>query len=329
MNWQEHRENTIKGLKITIATILSIVVASALQLSYYATAGIITILSIQNTKRETLVTARNRTLAFALALVISWATFQIFGYNFVAFALYILLFSTLCLVLQWPEAIAMDSVLITHFLGEQSMAAPIVLNEVLLFFIGTFFGILMNLHLHRDESAFWEWADRVDDQMKGVLSRMADWMLKEDKTAYKPDCFAELEQTIAQAEERAWRNLKNSFFQQSRYEKEYITMRREQMEVLQRMQESICMLSHVPSQAVPISGLFSQVVLEYHRDNDISSLLEELHALLEQMKQETLPKDREEFENRAVLFYILMQLKEFLRLKRDFMVKYEVKENGA
>lgn len=322
-SWQSQRENYIKGLKIAIATVLSIMAADLLHLSYYATAGIITILSIQNTKQETILTARNRTLAFLAALLIAWACFQISGYTFLAFALYILLFSTVCLVFRWPEAIAMDSVLITHFLGEQSMALPLLLNEILLFTIGTFFGIFMNLHLHRDESAFWQVADQVDEEIKGVLSRMTQWLLKEDKSGYNRECFRKLEHSIQQAEDIAWKNLKNSFFQQSRYEKEYITMRREQMEVLRRIQDSILMLPCVPSQAIHISGLFQQVVLEYHRDNDISKLLADLQNVLLLMKQEELPRERQEFESRAVLYYILMQLREFLQLKRDFILRYE------
>ncbi len=41
------------------------------------------------------------------------------------------------------------------------------------------------------------------------------------------------------------------------------------------------------------------------------------------MKQEKLPESREEFEARALLFYTLMQLREFLRLKNRFVIKYK------
>ena len=90
MELANQKENVLKGIKITIASVLAIMAADLLDLSYYATAGIITILTIQNTKRETFITARDRTLAFALALIIAWSAFQIFGYGFAAFAIYIL-----------------------------------------------------------------------------------------------------------------------------------------------------------------------------------------------------------------------------------------------
>lgn len=54
----------VKAFKIALAAVLSILTANLLGLKYAVTAGIITVLSIQNTKRETLKTARNRGLAF-------------------------------------------------------------------------------------------------------------------------------------------------------------------------------------------------------------------------------------------------------------------------
>ena len=56
----------LKAFKIALAAVLSILAANLLGLKYAVTAGIITVLSIQNTKRETLKTARNRGLAFCV-----------------------------------------------------------------------------------------------------------------------------------------------------------------------------------------------------------------------------------------------------------------------
>ena len=54
----------------------------------------------------------------------------------------------------------------------------------------------------------------------------------------------------------------------------------------------------------------------------MEGLLNILQKMLSDMKLENLPQSREEFEARALLFYTLMQLDEFLRLKNRFVVKY-------
>ena len=65
----------INTLKISVAAILAILCAQALKLDFAVSAGIVAILSVQPTKKETLRTALARLLAFAVALVIS-ATLQ-------------------------------------------------------------------------------------------------------------------------------------------------------------------------------------------------------------------------------------------------------------
>ena len=59
---------------------------------------------------------------------------------------------------------------------------------------------------------------------------------------------------------------------------------------------------------------------DYHKENTVEGLLDSLDELLLEMKGQKLPESREEFEARAILFYILMQLKNLLELKREFVL---------
>lgn len=69
-----------------------------------------------------------------------------------------------------------------------------------------------------------------------------------------------------------------------------------------------------------MANLLDRIEQCYHRDNTVKELLEELEQLMRQMKEEQLPQTREEFEARAVLFYILKQLQIFLELKRQYIL---------
>ena len=44
-----------------------------------------------------------------------------------------------------------------------------------------------------------------------------------------------------------------------------------------------------------------------------------LEEIIQQMKQEELPATREEFESRALLYHILMDLEDFFLLKKRFI----------
>ena len=69
----------LNTLKISLAAILAIVTAKLVKLDFAVSAGIVAILSVQPTKKETLKTALDRLLAFLIALVISISLF-----NFIA-----------------------------------------------------------------------------------------------------------------------------------------------------------------------------------------------------------------------------------------------------
>ena len=313
--------NIAKALKISLAVILSIITANLLELQFAVTAGIITILSIQNTKRETLKTARNRGLAFVCALILSAFCYKIIGFTIPAFITYLFFFTMVCLTAKWSEAIAMDSVLISHFLSEGRFDNALLYNEVLLFVIGTSFGILVNLHLRKKEQEFERLAAEVDEEIKGIIHRMSVYLCLEDKTDYKSDCFTRLGDKIDKAKVCALQNWNNTLWKTTAYELEYIKMRENQSRVLANIYQSIIMIKILPKQTVQVADLLQQIEQQYHRNNDVSKLLAKLEEMLVYMKEEPLPEDRTEFEARAVLFYMLKQLEEFLMLKKHFITK--------
>ena len=87
------KEHLLKSFKIAVAALLSIFIAGELGLEYSATAGIITVLSIGRTKRETFRSAANRGMAYICALVLAFVCFKLLGYTLPGFALYLFLFA--------------------------------------------------------------------------------------------------------------------------------------------------------------------------------------------------------------------------------------------
>lgn len=316
------KEYIFKGFKFTAAALLSILLAEELKLQYAPTAGIITILSIQNTKRDTLKTAARRGAAFAGAIMIAFICFSSMGYTVFSFGIYLFLFSTLCFCCKWVEAVAMVSVLITHFLTEGNMHQQMLINEIGLFVIGTGIGIAANACLRKKEEEFNIQADMVDAEIKGVLKRMSQWLMREDKSDYNDLCFARLMERTDKAKKKAYENKNNTIFSADYREIDYIEMRERQITILKHMYKSIKMLKSIPKQTEKVAEIISVVERDYHKGNPVDYLIEELNRVLADMRQERLPQKREEFEDRAVLYYIMKQLDELLRYKQEFMKKY-------
>ena len=89
--------------------------------------------------------------------------------------------------------------------------------------------------------------------------------------------------------------------------------------MLRNIYQSITMIRVLPQQTQSVAQFISQIEAEYHRENDCTELLVQLEMIFSQMKKESLPQTREEFEARAILFYIMKQIQEFLILKNQFI----------
>lgn len=316
------RTVVINTVKIVMASVIAILLAQFLQLQFAVSAGIIAILSVQPTKKETVKTALGRFLAFLCALVISFICFGIIGFNVAAFSVYLLVFIFVCLCFRWNSAMAMDSVLISHFLSVGQMDWGMVGNEVLLFVIGVGAGIAANLHLHKDVRQMEVLRLNMDNQIKKILSRMSERVLTQDNSDYNGDCFIVLSEELGEAQDMAEQNFKNQFSDGDVFDVEYVRMRQSQCQCLFEMYKNVRKLKTTPVQAQVISDFLNQISEEYHKENTVDGLLSRFYEIDNNMKKEPLPVERGEFEDRAMLFSLLRHLEEFLLIKKNFADQY-------
>ena len=150
---------------------------------------------------------------------------------------------------------------------------------------------------------------------------MSLWLPREDKSEYGSGCFEKLEKALEEARLCAAANYNNSVLERNSRELDYIEMREKQSIILKGIYENIKSITYLPQQAKQVAELFGMIEENYHRENTVEELLNRLGELLEEMKHQVLPGSREEFEARAILFYILMQTESFLNLKRDYMLR--------
>lgn len=318
--FSNHYPDIFDAAKIAFGCILSILLTSYLGLRYSMTSGLITILSIQNTKKETVFTALKRLGAFFAAMLISISCFKLFGYSVPAFGVYIFIFVIVCYKLDWKNAIVPISVLVTHLMGEKSIKPELLINELLIFVIGAGMGILVNLHLHKSQIKMQTKRQILDNEIKGILERMSKRVLTDDKSDYNSKCFDRIQEMLFEADQVAHQNRNNAFSSET-YDEEYLKMRRNQCNILYEMYKSVTKMNATPKQAHIISEFLLKVSEEYHEKNDVRNLMKELDEIFNNMRYEKMPESRVEFENRAVLYSLMLQIKEFLSIKYAFANK--------
>lgn len=310
--------NYLKLLKYAAGSVAAFAIAQFLGLAYAPSAGIITLLTIMDTRKETIFITLKRLVIFAIMTILSILAFPIAGYNIKGFAIVILPYLFFCLLLDMKEAIAMIAVLCTHYLSAGSCSLSMIGNEFLLLAIGAGTGILLNWFMPSNIQKIRLRQSEIDKRLLHILHRMSIYLLKEDKSDYTGSCFSEVEELLSDLQKESLQYLGNHFHSSYDYFLRYMKLRTMQCEILKRIYHDIMRIHWIPGQAVMLSDFLETISLEFCEVNDAADLLENLDKLFEHYKQEDLPKSRQEFENRALLYHMLYDLQAMIQLKYDF-----------
>lgn len=312
-------KNLLHAVKISSAAIIAVLLARALGLQNAVSAGIVAVLSVAFTKKETLETARNRFLAFIAALLICALCFYTIGFSLPGFFVYLVFFIILCQFMGWNSAMAMDSVLVSHFLVFGEMTPQTLANEAGLFIIGVGTGILANLFLRRNLDYMECMKRDTDELIRLALHRMSIRIMDPQMPGYTGGCFKNLNASIEEASALAHANYMNQFSKEDRGDMAYIAMRKRQADTLYEIYKHLSRIRTVPVTAGMLSYFFEKVSMQYSMDNTAEDLLKDFGVLDLWMKKMPLPKERSEFEDRARLFAVMRGLEEFLQIKKEYM----------
>lgn len=325
----EHKSQiVVRAIRIAAGCCLSIWIAQLLHLEYAVAAGSITFLSVITTRWESLRLMGARLVGFCLTASLAWVIFHFAQSRWLAFGLFVFLLALVTDLLGWRSTLAVNVVIGTHFLSEYDFGAEFIFNELLLVLVGTTVGFCANLfqtnalvqrQIRREIAS-------ADKKMQEILRQIADGLQKgriskqsAGKGSRAWEETAALEEHLQSCLAKAYEYRDNHFATHPEYYACYFEMRLGQCEILDSLQEEMGRLRRFPVQAEAVAEILAYVAEHVMERNEPAAQLERLERLLEDMKRSPLPVSREEFENRAVLYHILMELEEFLKLKKKFV----------
>lgn len=319
----------ILNIQIAIAFVISIFLSKHLGLQNYVTAGVVTLLSIQSTRKKTIITAAKRALGYILMLILVVIIFNGLGFTLFAFGLFVLLFSILNSRLDISIGLAPNVVMASHFFLEKTTDFPFIINETFIYIIGLSMAIIVNLLIPIINNNDVKKKENLDNSVKNLLMFISNllnekYLLdsnRDDKQLYRIYISKQIKDTkrfIDEYENDIKNDLENSLFSNDFYNLEYLQLRKRQYNMLEDIFEQSERLDKKLSHTQKISEFIEEIYLNYDEDNTAIGLIEKGNSLLKYFKDLQLPESRSEFENRAVLFVILEDLIEFLKEKYKF-----------
>lgn len=316
MNWK-FVKNFIgyRTLKTVIASVVAMFIAIYFGLLYATAAGIIAILSLQSTKKQSMRFAGKMIGAFLVALLIAVSLFNIMGYSPLIFGLFLLIFIPLSVKLKVQEGIIVSAVLITQLLIEKTIELSFILNQLALVCIGVSSALLLNLYMPSFEDKIKEEQVQIEQIIKQILIDMSNSLRAQVVSIKEEELFTMLKFRLKRGREMASNNFDNSFSSKNTYYINYMDVRLQQLLCLQNMRKHFGRLSSIYKQTTMIADFTIKSALLIQDYDTAEKRIEELSQLRQSFTTMQLPQNREEFENRVMLYQFLNDLEEFLMLE--------------
>ncbi|MBS6397028.1 MAG: hypothetical protein KH452_07750 [Clostridiales bacterium] len=316
----QRKRMALKAFKIAVGSCMAIAIAEFFNLEYAASAGIIALLTVQDTRKDTIQLTLDRLLSFLLSVLLIFVCFHFpIRPDWINFGIYILLMVVSCYYFDWPNTISVNAVMGTHYLSSPDYSLDFALNELALILIGTSLALSMNWKMPSNLKVIREDIRKIEDDMQQVLRELAHYMEGYRNGEHIWFDLDTLETHLHMGLERAHEQARNTMSEADFYYIEYMEMRMQQCAMLQGLRYRVWKIREMPRQAGIISAYLEYLAHYVHEENIPDAQIEKLQQVMEKMKADTLPRTREEFENRAILYHVLMDLEEFLFVKRRFL----------
>jgi len=317
----------MKGLlyqsgKVVLATIIGILIAELLQLNYSTTAGVIAMLSVLDTRKQSMVLGIKRLLGATVAIIVAIVLFNSFGHELWVLGLFLIIFVPTLALLDSSEALTVATVLVTHIYSIKTTDLWILFNELALLVIGVSVAWALNLHLLNVEKDIRSSLLETEAGIKEILRKMSLQLLNACTCKEQTSNLRALDNLISQGLKKAIQYNDNHILKDFSYYEHYFHMRRQQYYVLRHMQTHFDSDFITLEEAKVLSDYTARIADELNEYNDAMSLMTEWQKIRDGYRQGALPVTREEFEHRATLFQYMNDLAYFKKIKMIFVAEH-------
>lgn len=312
------RQILLNMFKLGAGVTAAILSAEEIGLVNIYSAGSIALITLLTSKWDSLKTSGWRIATYFLTVAVTFVLEKVTDHPVICFGLAVSVIYLFCELFNIRSVLAVNGVICSHFIASQNFTFGMILNEFLIVLIGVICAILFN-QLYSKKAVRSELQRRMikaEQELSAWLDSLADQL----ESGKRPlPSLSGYEKELSSDWELAKDFDDNSWSSYSDYYKKYFTMRLRQVQVLENLDWELDHFSSMPAQTKIITGYIRYLVQFIYETHLPVQQEEELQRLLSILKSEELPKTREEFENRSILYHVLMTLEEFIILKEKFI----------
>lgn len=310
-------------IQLVLVAILSAIIAYLLGIDDYILVGTIGILSVSLTKTETVSNGIKRYLDVVYGLLLSTLIFSLFGFDLVGLVIFLVVFIASSFAFKIEVGLVPSLVLARHVYQFGSYDFMFLLEEIGILSIGVGVAVVVSLlYPSAYQKEINRYVSKVDLMIKDHLFMLA--IILKSKEDFKDFMthYKLINQSINEAIKKAEIKEKDKLFSNDHRYLAYLYMRQNQLSFINTMYEATLRIKETHPFQLIISDYINTVVDAIGKHNKASDLLEKLNQLRINFSKEALPKTRNEFETRALLYHMLADIEAMLKVKVSFHERY-------
>ena len=318
---EEYRKSLLLSLKIGIGASIAIYIAQSMELEYPISAGTVTLLTLMASKWETIKLSALRLVTLFTTLAMAWIISTYVNSVWMGFGLLLALVVFLAEFFDWRATISVNALIAAHLVTTQDFTPEAVENEFSLVSIGIIIAVVLNLFnlnlTHKRQiTANMRYTEK---KLRMIMEELAAYLSGREMSRNVWTDINELEKRIQKYIRDAEEYQENTFQSHPEYYIDYFEMRYEQLRILDSLHYEMKKIRSMPAQAKVIAE-YLLYLTDYVKETNIPDRqIEKLKGIFADMRNEELPGTMDEFESRAMLYHILMDIEEFLFCKARFV----------
>ncbi|WP_299088129.1 aromatic acid exporter family protein [uncultured Metabacillus sp.] len=303
--------------KTALGTTIAVMLAQFMELENYISAGIITILCIQVTKKKSLKSSWARLLACTIAMIYSFLFFEGLMYHPIIIGLMLLVFIPTTVFVKVTEGIVTSTVIIFHLYNAGRITWSLIWNEFLLIIIGIGVALIMNIYMPSMEVKLKNYQKQIEENLSIIFREIELYLIESDRKWDGSEIIKTAE-LINQAKTMAFREVENHFLRHENTYYHYFKMREKQFEIIERIIPLITSIHTSVEQSKMIADFIHDLRIHIHPGNTAHRFLVQLIEMKQSFENMELPQTREEFEVRAALLHFIREMESYLIIKSQF-----------
>ncbi|MDD3404118.1 MAG: aromatic acid exporter family protein [Hespellia sp.] len=329
-NWfQTHinKHTTLYALRITIGIVVSILIAEIVGIQFAPSTGVVMLLSLQTTRKETLKTIFRKILSLGYTLFFAILIHEQFGTNTLAFSVVILLMVVLSIYLGWYSTLSVNVVIAVHlFITQEPFTHALMMNEIYRVCIGIGIAFLINLGVLDVEKQLTERIADIEDAMKAILNTYADYL---DGRSTLPDMeqsFRSFRQSVARGQADSLTYANNHLFSHAGYYENYMNMRENDALLLEHIYLNLKEMADMPAHSGLVADFARHISDTLHIERSTKQWTGQYQEIIQTLDRAELPSTRSEFHAQANLLYVFYDLAKLLEVRNSFLASVSPKQ---